>query len=326
MDSKLYGAGNVAKTMLLLAGIGGLLVAIGYLLGGVGGAVIGLLFGVAISGFSYWKSDSLAVRLPARCRVSETEAPELHLAVGEIARRAGIPKPRVYLVRPPSPTPSPPAATPSTRSWRVTTRLIASAPRRAHGVIAHEVGHIRHRDILIGSVAAAIATVITLRRQHGHVGRHVRRGDDDDRPTRRRDRIARTGSDRRRPAPDGHCPARGSSRPTGRGRAMGDPSRGPGRRRARRRCRPNPADVSRRRPARTSTNPARSTRGRAGPRPGRPGLAPGPAKPGQRVGGVTKVVRPPTRPIRGAVARLRRSGSIPSGERRRPALAPRPPE
>src|SRR3954462_8464630 len=103
MDSKVYGAGNVAKTTLLLAGIGGLLVALGYLLGGMGGAVIGLVFGVGISGVSYWKSDALAVRSAGAVPVSEPAAPEIPAAVAELARRADLPKPRVYLGDAPQP-------------------------------------------------------------------------------------------------------------------------------------------------------------------------------------------------------------------------------
>ena len=103
MDSKVYGAGNVAKTTLLLAGIGGLLVALGYLLGGMGGAVIGLVIGVGISGISYWKSDALAIRASGAQPVAEQDAPDLHAAVAELARRAGLPKPRVYLIESPQP-------------------------------------------------------------------------------------------------------------------------------------------------------------------------------------------------------------------------------
>ena len=184
MDSKLYGAGNVAKTTLLLAGIGGLLVAIGYLLGGVGGAAIGLLFGVAISGFSYWKSDSLAVRAAGAVPVSETEAPELHLAVGEIARRAGIPKPRVYLVDSPQPNAFATGRNPEHAVVAVTTGLIAMCDRdELMGVIAHEVGHIRHRDILIGSVAAAIATAISFAANMAMWAGMFGGGDDDDGPS-----------------------------------------------------------------------------------------------------------------------------------------------
>ena len=163
MDSKLYGAGNVAKTTVLLAGIGGLLVAIGYLLGGAGGAAVGLLFGVGISGVSYWRSDVLAVRAAGAVPVSEAEAPDLHRAVGEIARRAGIPEPRVFVIDSPQPNAFATGRNPEHAVVAVTTGLVDMCePDELMAVVAHEVGHIRHRDILIGSVAAAIATAISF--------------------------------------------------------------------------------------------------------------------------------------------------------------------
>ena len=163
MDSKLYGAGNVAKTTLLLAGIGGLLVGIGFLLGGMGGAVIGLLFGVGISGFSYWKSDKLAVKAAGAVPVTEAEAPNLYAAVREISQRADIPMPRVYFIESPQPNAFATGRNPEHGVIAVTRGLVDLCDRdELKGVIAHEIGHIRHRDILIGSVAAAIATAITF--------------------------------------------------------------------------------------------------------------------------------------------------------------------
>jgi len=163
MDSKLYGAGNVAKTSVLLAAIGGLLVGLGYLLGGMGGALIGLLFGVGISGFSYWKSDSLAVRASHAVPISEAEAPNLHMAVEELARRAGIPKPRVYFIDEAQPNAFATGRNPDHAVVAVTRGLLDMCDRdELMGVLAHEIGHVRHRDILIASVAAAVATAISF--------------------------------------------------------------------------------------------------------------------------------------------------------------------
>ncbi len=183
MDSKVYGAGNVAKTTLLLAGIGGLLVAIGYLLGGMGGAVIGLVFGVGISGFSYWRSDALAVRAAGAVPVSEQDAPELHAAVAELARRAGLPKPRVYLIESPQPNAFATGRNPEHAVVAVTRGLIELCDKdEVMGVLAHELGHIRHRDILIGSVAAAIATAISFVANMA-MWAGIFGGDDDDGPS-----------------------------------------------------------------------------------------------------------------------------------------------
>ena len=163
MDSKLYGAGNVAKTSVLLAAIGGLLVGLGYLLGGMGGALIGLLFGVGISGFSYWKSDALAVRASHAVPISEAEAPNLHMAVEELARRAGIPKPRVYFIDEAQPNAFATGRNPDHAVVAVTRGLLDMCDRdELMGVLAHEIGHVRHRDILIASVAAAVATAISF--------------------------------------------------------------------------------------------------------------------------------------------------------------------
>ena len=163
MDSKLYGAGNVAKTTVLLAAIGGLLVGVGYLFGGVGGAAVGLVLGVAVSGFSYWKSDALAIRASGAVPVTAEEAPNLHWAVETVARRAGIPTPRIYYIDSPQPNAFASGRNPEHAVVAVTAGLLDLCDRdELMGVLAHEVGHIRHRDILIGSVAAAVATGISF--------------------------------------------------------------------------------------------------------------------------------------------------------------------
>ena len=151
---------------------------------GVGGAAIGLVFGVVISGASYWKSDVLAVKAAGAVPVSEVEAPEMHRAVGEIARRAGIPKPRVYLIDSPQPNAFATGRNPEHAVVAVTTGLIALCDRdELMGVIAHEVGHIRHRDILIGSVAAAVATAISFAANMAMWAGMFGGGDDDDGPS-----------------------------------------------------------------------------------------------------------------------------------------------
>src|SRR5690242_7159981 len=183
MDSKVYGAGNVAKTTLLLAGIGGLLVALGYLLGGMGGAVIGLVIGVGISGVSYWKSDALAIRASGAQPVAEQDAPDLHAAVAELARRVGLPKPRVYLIESPQPNAFATGRNPEHAVVAVTRGLIELCDKEeVMGVLAHELGHIRHRDILIGSVAAAVATAISFVANMAMWAGMFGGGDDDEGP------------------------------------------------------------------------------------------------------------------------------------------------
>src|SRR2546423_15655031 len=88
---------NQIKTGVLLAGLGGLLIIIGGLFGGRGGAVIGLLLGVAVVGFSYWRSDTLAIRAARAEPVTEAEMPEYYAIVRELTQRANMPMPKLYV-------------------------------------------------------------------------------------------------------------------------------------------------------------------------------------------------------------------------------------
>lgn len=154
---------NTLKTTALLGGIGGLLVLVGSLLGGMSGALVGLALGVAIVGVTYWGSARIAIRAAGAHAVTRREAPELVEMVESLASRAHLPMPRVYV----SPSPQPNAFA-SGRSPRkavvcVTEGLLTMCPPdELRGVLAHELGHIKNRDILIGSVAAAVATGISF--------------------------------------------------------------------------------------------------------------------------------------------------------------------
>ena len=153
---------NTFKTFSLLAGLGGFLVLFGSLVGGTAGTIIGLAFGVAIVGASYWFSDRLAVRAAGAHPVSDGELGWLRDEVAVLAGRAGLPAPRLFV----SPDPQPNAFA-TGRNERhavvcVTAGLLDRLDRdEVRGVVAHEIAHIRHRDILIGSVAAAVATGIS---------------------------------------------------------------------------------------------------------------------------------------------------------------------
>jgi heat shock protein HtpX len=163
VDSRVMGAGNMAKTAVLLAAIGGLLVLLGGLLGGTTGAAIGLVVGLAVCGASYWKSDALAVRSAGAVPIAEADAPRLHQAVREVAARAGTPVPRVCFIDSPQPNAFATGRNPDHAVVAVTRGLLDITDRdELMGVLAHEMGHIRNRDILIGSVAAAIAMAISF--------------------------------------------------------------------------------------------------------------------------------------------------------------------
>lgn len=153
---------NTAKTAILLAALGGLFMGIGAMFG-QGGLFIGLLIGLVFVGGSYWFSDSLAVRAARAAPVSESEAPRLYGMVRDLAARANMPMPRLYV----SPSPQPNAFATGRNDRRavvaVTQGLLQVLEEdELRGVLAHELAHVRHRDILISSVAAAAAMGITF--------------------------------------------------------------------------------------------------------------------------------------------------------------------
>lgn len=154
---------NTLKTVALLGGIGGLLVLVGSALGGPAGALIGLGLGLLVVGASYWFSDKLAIRAAGAHEVSESDAPQLHAMVGELAAAAGLPRPRVYVSPSPQPNAFATGRSPARSAVAVTEGLLTQCPPdELRAVLAHEMAHIRNRDILIGSVAAAIATGISF--------------------------------------------------------------------------------------------------------------------------------------------------------------------
>ena len=173
---------NNAKTVALLASLGGALVVAGSVFGGRGGATIGAVLGLVMVGGSYWFSDKLAVRAAGAHPVAEGQLAWLEQDLAEMSARAGIRTPRLFV----SPSPQPNAfATGRNEAHAlvcVTEGLLAALDRREiRGVVGHELGHIKHRDILIGSVAAAIATGITYMAQMA-MWANIFGGDDEDRP------------------------------------------------------------------------------------------------------------------------------------------------
>lgn len=153
---------NTIKTFALLAGFGALLMGIGAFFG-KGGLVIGLLLGLVMVGGSYWFSDKLAIATAKAQPVDEADAPELYAVVRELARRAGEPMPRVYLSPEPQPNAFATGRNPQHAVVCVTRGLLQVLdPDELAGVLAHEMSHVRNRDILIGSVAAALAMAVTF--------------------------------------------------------------------------------------------------------------------------------------------------------------------
>lgn len=154
---------NTFKTFVLLAGLGGLLVIIGQLLGGYTGAIIGFAIGLLLVGFSYWKSDTLAIRAARAVPVTEEEMPEYYAIVRELTQQAGMPMPKLYVTPDQQPNAFATGRNPEHAAVAVTQGILRILTwDQLRGVLAHEISHVGNRDILIGSVAAAIAVGITV--------------------------------------------------------------------------------------------------------------------------------------------------------------------
>ncbi|MDO8362224.1 MAG: zinc metalloprotease HtpX [Actinomycetota bacterium] len=177
---------NTMKTTVLLAGLGGLIVAVAGLIGGGSTAslTIGLGLAFVMVGGSYWFSDKLALK-SAKARVIERhESPEFYDMVASLAQRANLPMPRVAISPSDQPNAFATGRGPKKAVVCATSGLLASMPRdEIEGVMAHELMHVKHRDILIGSVAAAIATAISYLAQMAMFASMFGGGrDDEDRP------------------------------------------------------------------------------------------------------------------------------------------------
>jgi heat shock protein HtpX len=154
---------NTVKTFVLLAGLGGLLVLIGGALGGQTGLVIGLLLGLGFVGFSYWNSDKLAIRAARAVPVTEQEMPQYYAVVRELTTTMGLPMPRLYVTPDRQPNAFATGRDPDHAAVAVTQGILDLLDwDELRGVLAHEMSHVGNRDILIGSVAAAVATGITF--------------------------------------------------------------------------------------------------------------------------------------------------------------------
>jgi heat shock protein HtpX len=153
---------NTIKTYTLLAALGGLLMVIGSFFG-TGGLVIGLVLGLALVGGSYWFSDTLAIKSARAVPVSEAEMPEYYRIVRELTAKANMPMPKLYMTPDLQPNAFATGRNPDHAAVAVTQGILNILDwNELRGVLAHEISHVGNRDILIGSVAAAVAMGITF--------------------------------------------------------------------------------------------------------------------------------------------------------------------
>jgi len=154
---------NSVKTVLLLGLMTGIILWIGQLFGGPQGMVIAFVFSLLLNFGSYWFSDKIVLAMYRARQVSEAEAPELHGIVHDIALRAGIPMPRLYIIPDESPNAFATGRNPEHAVVAVTEGILKIMNREElEGVLAHEISHVKNRDILISSIAAALAGVIMM--------------------------------------------------------------------------------------------------------------------------------------------------------------------
>ena len=149
------------KTALLLVLLSGLILFLGQAFGGTTGLTIAIILALAMNIGSYWYSDKIVLRVYKARELSPSEAPMLHRMVEELAAAAGIPKPRICMIPDESPNAFATGRNPENAVVAVTEGIVRLlSPEELRGVIAHEIGHITNRDILVQSVAGVLATVV----------------------------------------------------------------------------------------------------------------------------------------------------------------------
>ena len=154
---------NRIKTVLLLAGMTAFLIVIGRLIGGRSGMYLAFILALGMNFFSYWFSDTIVLKMYGAQEVTPVDAPQLHQIVEELAREAGIPKPKVYIIPDDSPNAFATGRNPEHAAVAATEGIMRLlTPVELKGVLAHEIGHVRNRDILISSIAATMAGAIMI--------------------------------------------------------------------------------------------------------------------------------------------------------------------
>ncbi|ARU30322.1 protease HtpX [Sulfuriferula sp. AH1] len=159
---------NWFKTTILMAGIVVLFATVGMLLGGKNGMMIALLFAGAMNVYAYWFSDKMVLKMYNAQEVDANSAPEFYAMIAELAQRAGLPMPKVYIIDEAQPNAFATGRNPEHAAVAATTGIIRMlSPRELRGVMAHELAHVKHRDILISTMSATVAGAISAIAQFG---------------------------------------------------------------------------------------------------------------------------------------------------------------
>ncbi|MBI3948630.1 MAG: zinc metalloprotease HtpX [Armatimonadetes bacterium] len=179
--------GNTLKTTLLLGALTGLMMAVGGYLGGEQGMFMGLVVAGTMNFVAYWFSDKVVLTMYRAREVSPAEAPQLHAIVDDLVVRAAIPKPRVYVIPTDAPNAFATGRDPAHAAVAVTDGILRILGREElEGVIAHELAHVRNRDILISTIAATLAGAVMMVARMAHFAAYfggLNRGEDEDGPS-----------------------------------------------------------------------------------------------------------------------------------------------
>ncbi|MGE0502409.1 MAG: zinc metalloprotease HtpX [Rhizobiaceae bacterium] len=154
---------NTIRTAMLIAVMTALFMGVGYLIGGGGGMMIAFLIAAAMNLFSYWNADKMVLRMHRAVEVDEKNAPEYHAIVRDLAARAGLPMPKVYLIDNPQPNAFATGRNPQNAAVAATTGLLQRLSREeVAGVMAHELAHVQNRDTLTMTITATLAGAISM--------------------------------------------------------------------------------------------------------------------------------------------------------------------
>jgi heat shock protein HtpX len=154
---------NTFRTGLLLAGLTGLFLAVGYLIGGQGGMVLAFLFAAGTNLFAYWNADKMVLRMQGARQIDRSSAPEFFDIIANLSARANLPMPKVYIMDNPQPNAFATGRNPENAAVAATTGLLQLlSPAEIAGVMAHELAHIKNRDTLVMTMTATLAGAVSM--------------------------------------------------------------------------------------------------------------------------------------------------------------------